>query len=264
MFLSSLGEVAVWVAVLALAGGGYLLATRRGPRPEAWPVGDEAALPGAMALVTFGVWVFGMIFFPSLLAELAGQDLEAGEPSVVVMHLAQLLARLLSAGIALAMVLALIRPADPLRGRPRLDGRGLLWGLGVYLLFLPLVMRLMLWISGGAEAPQESVRQLEVAEGPLTLLVLFANIALAAPLHEEILFRGLLQGALRRVFPAPVAIAIAAGVFAAMHGPVWLPVLVLGLLLGWLYERSRQLGLAIAVHLAHNLITFVYIKIGAS
>jgi hypothetical protein len=57
---------------------------------------------------------------------------------------------------------------------------------------------------------------------------------LAAPLCEEFIFRGLLQGGLRRSLPAWQAITVAAAFFAIVHPPAsMLPVFVLGLCTGW-------------------------------
>ncbi|MGX9715306.1 CPBP family intramembrane glutamic endopeptidase [Janthinobacterium lividum] len=82
-------------------------------------------------------------------------------------------------------------------------------------------------------------------------LWLLAVGALAAPLCEEFIFRGLLQGGLRRSLPAWQAIGIAAALFALVHPPAaMLPVFVLGLCTGIAYERS---GALLAPMLAHAL-----------
>ena len=76
---------------------------------------------------------------------------------------------------------------------------------------------------------------------------------LAAPLCEEFIFRGLLQGGLRRSLPAWQAIAIGAAFFAIVHPPVsMLPVFVLGLCAGAAYERSRSLLAPMLAHAGYN------------
>jgi uncharacterized protein len=75
-----------------------------------------------------------------------------------------------------------------------------------------------------------------------------------APLLEEMLFRGvLLRGFLRR-YPKGAAIALSAFLFGAAHLNIYQFVLafLLGLLLGWLFERSRSLVPCIALHAAFN------------
>lgn len=76
---------------------------------------------------------------------------------------------------------------------------------------------------------------------------------LAAPLCEEFIFRGLIQGGLRRSLPAWQAIGIGAAIFAIVHPPVsMLPVVVLGLCAGAAYERSRSLLAPMLAHAGYN------------
>jgi membrane protease YdiL (CAAX protease family) len=82
-----------------------------------------------------------------------------------------------------------------------------------------------------------------------------AAVALA-PVCEEVLFRGVLFGGLRRRFAFWPAAAISASVFAAVHGdPVRLPALfVAGVLLAAVFERTRRLAAPMVAHLTLNLI----------
>lgn len=84
-------------------------------------------------------------------------------------------------------------------------------------------------------------------------LWLLAVGVLAAPLYEEFIFRGLLQGGLRRSLTAWQAIGIAAALFAIVHPPAaMLPVFVLGLCAGYAYERSGALLAPMLVHALYN------------
>ncbi|MGK5080708.1 CPBP family intramembrane glutamic endopeptidase [Janthinobacterium sp. HLX7-2] len=84
-------------------------------------------------------------------------------------------------------------------------------------------------------------------------LWLLGLTVLAAPLCEEFIFRGLLQGGLRRSLPAWPAIAIAAALFAIVHPPAsMLPVFVLGLCAGLAYARSGALLAPMLVHAGYN------------
>jgi membrane protease YdiL (CAAX protease family) len=90
-------------------------------------------------------------------------------------------------------------------------------------------------------------------------LWLLALGVLAAPLCEEFIFRGLLQGGLRRSLPAWQAIGIAAALFAMMHPPAsMLPVFVLGLCAGIAYERSGALLAPMLVHAGYNAALLAY------
>jgi membrane protease YdiL (CAAX protease family) len=90
-------------------------------------------------------------------------------------------------------------------------------------------------------------------------LWLLALGVLAAPLCEEFIFRGLLQGGLRRSLPAWQAIGIAAALFAVVHPPAsMLPVFVLGLCAGLAYERSGALLAPMLVHAGYNAALLAY------
>jgi membrane protease YdiL (CAAX protease family) len=88
-------------------------------------------------------------------------------------------------------------------------------------------------------------------------LVAVAGCVLA-PILEEALFRGiLLKGLLRNYRPA-VAIGQSALLFGLVHfNPAQsINALLIGLLSGWLYYRTRSLALCIAVHALHNSLSF--------
>ena len=90
-------------------------------------------------------------------------------------------------------------------------------------------------------------------------LWLLALGVLAAPLCEEFIFRGLLQGGLRRSLPAWQAITIAAALFAVMHPPAaMLPAFMLGLCTGIAYERSGSLLAPMLVHAGYNAALLAY------
>lgn len=82
--------------------------------------------------------------------------------------------------------------------------------------------------------------------------------AVAAPVLEELLFRGvILNGLLRNQRPW-LAIGQSALLFGLIHfNPAQsVSAALLGLLLGWLYYRTRSLGLCIALHAINNGIGF--------
>ncbi len=81
-----------------------------------------------------------------------------------------------------------------------------------------------------------------------------ALAVIIAPITEEVVFRGLiLRGFLGRWQPRTAIIA-SATLFALMHfNPAQTPVaLGLGLVLGWIYVRTRSLGLCILGHAVNN------------
>ncbi|SFD80048.1 CPBP family intramembrane glutamic endopeptidase [Paracidovorax konjaci] len=86
-----------------------------------------------------------------------------------------------------------------------------------------------------------------------TLASVVATCVLA-PLFEEMLFRGILLRAFLARHPRGLAIGYSALYFGAAHMNVYQFFLAffMGLLLGWIYERSRSLIPCIALHAAVN------------
>jgi membrane protease YdiL (CAAX protease family) len=161
----------------------------------------------------------------------------------------------------------------------RLKGRGLvadlqlrierrdLWqgGLLGALLQIP-VLPLLYWPiltlldrdPGELSEPAEALT--DRADSPLGVLLLVLIVGLGAPIIEEIFYRGLFMGALRKRGMGPVAtIGISSVVFGLSHGQLLqLPALVLaGVLFGVLAHRAGRLGPAIAAHVAFNMVTVV-------
>lgn len=107
-----------------------------------------------------------------------------------------------------------------------------------------------------------------LAATPALLLVLaVVSVLLVAP-AEELLFRGAIQGRLRRSFGPVGAVVGASALFASVHlvnytGPlpgVLAFVAVIGavsLVLGWLYEHTGNLAAPVLAHGLYNAVLFV-------
>ena len=89
----------------------------------------------------------------------------------------------------------------------------------------------------------------EVARQIKTFLVIGLG-----PFIEEIFFRGFVYGALKHRFGIRKAIFLSALFFSFLHtNPMgFFPILVLGLLLAYLYEKTGSLIPSITVHMLHN------------
>jgi membrane protease YdiL (CAAX protease family) len=81
-----------------------------------------------------------------------------------------------------------------------------------------------------------------------------AAVVVFAPLFEELVFRGLLWGAISRAAPQGVAWAVTTLLFAAYHlDPIHvLTVLPIGAFIGWVRWTSGSIGPAILVHFLNN------------
>jgi len=144
----------------------------------------------------------------------------------------------------------------------KLSARALGWGLGGYLVALPLMLGVslvnqQLWDGQGGSNPLlQTVLQ---EQDPVALLLFFLTAAVAAPLFEEVLFRGFLLPSLTRYVPLSGAIGLSSLVFAAAHLSLSevLPLTALGALLGFVYSRSRNLLAPMVLHSAWNSATML-------
>jgi len=93
--------------------------------------------------------------------------------------------------------------------------------------------------------------------GPDTLFVTLMEFVVIAPAVEEMMFRGLLFGTLRRRFGLLAAGMISAGLFAVAHGygmVGFASVFLSGLLWAWIYERTGSLVPGMLAHALNNLL----------
>ena len=93
------------------------------------------------------------------------------------------------------------------------------------------------------------------AHVPLDKMLVFLTAAVAAPIVEETMFRGLLYSALRARFGIAVGACLSAAVFAAVHPTLpggFLPIWCLGVALALVYERRGSLLPGIVLHGIHN------------
>ncbi len=144
----------------------------------------------------------------------------------------------------------------------RLRGKWPLWGLGSYFVALPLMVIVSLlnqqiWQGQGGNNP---ILQLVLEErDPLALGLFLFTAAIAAPVFEEILFRGFLLPSLTRYLPVWGAIGLSSLIFSVAHLSFSevLPLTVLGAILGFAYVRSRNLMSSILLHSAWNSVTML-------
>lgn len=87
----------------------------------------------------------------------------------------------------------------------------------------------------------------------------FFRVAVIAPIVEELIFRGIILNGLRKNYRATTAVFISALLFSLFHLNPWqMPAtFVLGLLLGWIMIRTRNILLAIIGHSMNNLLVLL-------
>jgi len=140
-------------------------------------------------------------------------------------------------------------------------------GLKHYLIVFPVIIAsgfivdFVLRAFGIEPAQQDIINSIlsEDSLGTLTFMVFFGM--LAAPIIEEILFRGFLQSAVRITCDKWQTVLISGFIFALIHwnAHVFLQIFVLGLLLAYLFEKTGSLVAPITVHICHNTTTLVFL-----
>ena len=139
------------------------------------------------------------------------------------------------------------------RVSPRLVLLGVALGLGVWVLSRILIV-VYIGVTGDLSDPQEDLTRFS---GPVAALLVVALGGLVVPFGEELLFRGIGYGSLRR-YGVVLATIVSSLLFALAHGlnVVFLAVLVLAVLNAVLYERTRSVWPCFATHATFNLCSF--------
>ena len=143
-----------------------------------------------------------------------------------------------------------------------LGDRWFLWGIGGYFIALPLVVIIslinqQLWQGQGGSNPLLFLA-LE-AQDKVILAIFFFTASIAAPFFEEIMFRGFLLPSLTRYVPVWAAIGLSSLLFAIAHLNLSevLPLAMLGIILGVVYTRSRNLLASMLLHSLWNSGTLI-------
>ncbi|MFP6748256.1 MAG: type II CAAX endopeptidase family protein [Alphaproteobacteria bacterium] len=121
---------------------------------------------------------------------------------------------------------------------------------------LMLITALTRPILGPTAGPTLPLSPDQALSQPVYFLTMVLGIAVISPLMEEIVFRGLLFGWLRRRFGLWNAAGLAAVAHAVMHFDLGaLPGLfALFLFLAWIYEYSGSLWVPAIIHGVHNFV----------
>jgi membrane protease YdiL (CAAX protease family) len=168
---------------------------------------------------------------------------------------------------ALALALARLFFARGLRGFGldwRTIPRDLAAALAHLLAVMPLVFAMILLVahlgktvSGPEyEIPQhQELQNIEQTTAALPQILILISTILIVPLFEELFFRGFVQTTIRSFVHRPwVAVIAASLIFVAFHADLahWPALLILGLCMGYAYEKSGSLFRAIFIHAMFN------------
>ena len=156
-------------------------------------------------------------------------------------------------------LLSVIVAVAPL-GRAAIPALGLRGANWKYLVFGALgTMALSVAVSQVGPEPEGMKQVLEIVRDLHQLALSLLLLAVLAPLVEELVFRGLLYGWLVGRWGKTVAWIVSSLAFAAAHTEPAHIVLVfpLGLLFGWLRQRTDSLLPSLVAHIANNSLALV-------
>jgi uncharacterized protein len=138
-------------------------------------------------------------------------------------------------------------------GVQRFEPSALKWmgaAIGAYLLFAIAYSLLIV-------VPEQE----DIAEGFGALPVQILLIAIAAPISEEVCFRGMLFGGLREKLPRLGAALLAALIFGALHALTGVtavpPLIAFGFVLCLLYEKTGSIVPGIILHMLNNSVALL-------
>jgi CAAX protease family protein len=145
------------------------------------------------------------------------------------------------------------REAADRLGLRRFRPSALLWMLGAYVLYIAIAVA---YVELFGEPHQEDLGD---KLGPVGVQILL--IVLVVPVCEEVCFRGMLFGGLRERMPGLVAALISGLVFGALHAGTGVtavpPLMVFGVILALLYERTGSIVPGILLHMLNNSIALL-------
>lgn len=143
--------------------------------------------------------------------------------------------------------------------------------LGTYLIIFPMMFGMMLIaefitsqipVTGPFFGPFFEFFSDLMAKMTADKATLIVLAVIMAPLFEEIVFRGIIQkGLINKGMKPTSAIIIAAVIFGLVHGNPWqfVGAVLLGCVLGVVYQKTKSLLMPILLHAFNNLISALLI-----
>lgn len=159
-------------------------------------------------------------------------------------------------------------------GEARLRGMGRYLGLRRFQILrtLPWIIGLMVliigadwlysWVVSALHLNLQTNDQIVLRDSayePLTTYALLAGSVVIAPFCEELFFRGFVFAGLLRELSPLWAVIVSAGLFAIAHADIgsFVPLLLIGLALGFLRWRTGSTWASMSLHVLNNLVASV-------
>ncbi|MGI9519803.1 MAG: CPBP family intramembrane glutamic endopeptidase [Pirellulaceae bacterium] len=296
---ASTGSLLAWVILAAVSCVGLVLWVRywRVPlwRRAEYFVNRSAQVRWGFldVLIVLFVWLSSQVAVVFVLDRVAG--IRLGDPMSDLAHSVLIGVTAVSQLLVVIGLFALL----VIRYRHRLHEFGLTigqlhegvrWGLIGFAMWMPIVWLVQMILVMFIEYEHPTLQKLQESPSPLVLGMVWISAVVVAPIVEEVLFRGVLQGWLQRIRPGALddpnslivgaaqheiaestsqkkaqslqiwPIVITSVLFGLAHysqGPAPISLFVLSLGLGYLYQRTGSLLACIFVHALLNGITML-------
>lgn len=145
--------------------------------------------------------------------------------------------------------------------------KGVLSGITAYIFILPtlvlvLLLSVVLLDFLGYKVPPQPVFEIFIEEkrnNVLLFLTIFVSVF--GPIIEEIFFRGFVFSAIKKRLGVLKGALLSAAMFSLLHTNIvgFVPIMVLGMLMAYLYETTSSLVAPMTVHILHNSIIVAFV-----
>jgi len=226
-------------------------------------LGESVARPSLSLTQALGTWLTGWLlgnFLSLIVISATGHGSQPNDAPAWVYSLGAMASWL----PMLAVVIFAVRRVgsgsviDETRYRFRmLDLVGLPIGVLSQLVLVPLIYWPLekAWpATFSRDQVEQNANDLYHRSHGIWLVAVVVLVVVCAPLIEELVYRGMLQGAAERRMHDAAAVVLIAALFALVHfRPVEYPGLfAFGLVLGICTQRTKRVGMAVLAHVAFN------------
>lgn len=226
------------------------------------------------AVVVLPIWTVGSVFVigQSLVAVVVyGSLVQLGiDPtsldSTLLVAALSVLTYLVGLGVLLAEPYAVrgmngrrLRELLGVARRVRLsDAAVAVLGWAAYFIVIMMIIIVMTWLLPQFDSDQVQRIGFDTSGNTSDKLYALLTIVIAAPLVEEIVFRGYLQGSLRRFMPWWLGAGITSIIFGAVHGQwnVGIDTFVLSMVACYLRERTGAIWAGVGLHMIKNALAY--------
>lgn len=240
-------------------------------RLPGWAVRTTATVA---ATIGYTVWTVGSVFF--LGALLVGELLRAvlGQlgitaslsESVILQSTASVLVYMIGLGLLLVEPYAIrrlttesVRVLFGVMRQPAVRDLGIAFLAWAAYIVLSLVISVIgSLVLSGVDMTQAQHIGFEQRSTGLDIVLAFCTIVIAAPLVEEVIFRGYLFGSVRTHMPWWLGAVIVSVVFGIVHGQwnVGLDVFAMSMVCCFLRERTGAIWAGVYLHMVKNFLAF--------